>query len=203
MSLLGSWLHRYQKDVHKLWKEVIDNKYSTRDPNIFCTNVSGASQFFKGVMWAAKAAKIGFRWKVGSGRKIKFWEDTCLGSSSLAVQYWDLYFLVNEKICTIVDVWDGNELKCTFRRCFDRRLLILWEEVSQLASTVYLSDEEDSLVWQFTSKGTYTSQSLYKVINFRGVKPMFVPAVWKLNTPLGCIFSFGCCPKAKCLQETT
>ena len=25
-------------------------------------------------MWAAMAIKMGFRWKVGSGRKVKFWE---------------------------------------------------------------------------------------------------------------------------------
>jgi hypothetical protein len=28
--------------------------------------------FWKSVMWAANAAKMGYQWKVGNGRKIKF-----------------------------------------------------------------------------------------------------------------------------------
>jgi hypothetical protein len=27
------------------------------------------------VIWAAKAAKMGFRWRVGNWMKIRFWED--------------------------------------------------------------------------------------------------------------------------------
>lgn len=46
-----------------------------------------------------------------------------------------------------------------------------------------MSDEPDSLVWQFSSNGIYSSQSLYKVINFRGVKPVYEPAIWKLHVP--------------------
>lgn len=33
------------------------------------------------------------------------------------------------------------------------------------------------------SKGVYSSSSLYHVINFRGVQPVFIPAVWKLCVP--------------------
>jgi hypothetical protein len=85
MCLLGSWIKRYQQDDGKLWKQLIDNKYNTNKPNIFCSSIDGSSQFFKGVMWAAKATKIGYRWKIGDGRKVKFWEDNWLGSSSLAI----------------------------------------------------------------------------------------------------------------------
>jgi hypothetical protein len=58
-------------------------------------------------MWAAKAAQMGLRWKVGDGKKIKFWEDNWLGSSSLAIQFWELYTIVNEKTGTIRELWDG------------------------------------------------------------------------------------------------
>ena len=52
-------------------------------------------------MWAAKAAKFGFRWKVGDEKKIKCWEDNWLGHSSLAIQFWNFYVIVNEKTSTI------------------------------------------------------------------------------------------------------
>jgi hypothetical protein len=51
-------------------------------------------------MWATKAAKMGFKWCVGNGRNIKFWEDNWLRTSSLAIQFWELYVIVNEKTMT-------------------------------------------------------------------------------------------------------
>jgi hypothetical protein len=70
-------------------------------------------------MWAASAAKLGFKCKIGYGRKVKFWKDNWLGHSSLAIQFWDVYVLVQEKSGTVADLWDGTDLKCTFRRGFD------------------------------------------------------------------------------------
>jgi len=81
--LLGSWLRRYQQDGGKQWKEIIDYKYDTRNPNIFYSREVEASPFFKQLMWAAQAAKFCFRWKIGNGRKFKFWEDI----STLVFQY--------------------------------------------------------------------------------------------------------------------
>jgi hypothetical protein len=46
-----------------------------------------------------------------------------------------------------------------------------------------LSNEEDEMVWMFSSNGIYSSQSLYKIINFRGIKPVHVPALWHLKIP--------------------
>jgi hypothetical protein len=106
-----------------------------------------------------------------------------LGSSSLAIQYWELYCIVIEKSGTIAELWDGVNLKCTFRRCVDLRLPNLWEEVVGIATSLELSSEEDELIWQFQSSGVYLSQSLYDVINFRGVTPVFLPAVWNLIVP--------------------
>lgn len=70
---------------------------------------------------------------------------------------------------------------CSFSRCVDARLLEMWDEVCQLASTIVFTDEEDSLVWKFNSFCIYSVQSLYKVINFRGIKPVLVSAVWHIK----------------------
>lgn len=59
----------------------------------------------------------------------------------------------------------------------------MWEEVIQLASTIVFTDDPDILIWQFSSSGIYSLQSLYKGINFRGVLPVHEPAVWKLFIP--------------------
>jgi hypothetical protein len=81
----------------------------------------------------------------------------------------------NNKI--VVDLWDGVNLKCTFMRCVDVRLFNLWEELVNLATTIEFSHEEDALVWQFQSSGVYSSQSLYSVINFKGLMLVYIPAV--------------------------
>jgi hypothetical protein len=90
---------------------------------------------------------------------------------------------VNEKGKSISDLWDGVDLKCTFRRTVSEDLYQAWLEVVELASTVTLTNEEDEMIWQFTSSGVYSSQSLYKIINFRGIKTAHVSAVWSLKIP--------------------
>jgi hypothetical protein len=123
---------------------------------------------------------MGYMWKAGKGNKIRFWEDLWIGSTSLTIQYWELYCIVNEQNRSIAELWDGANLKCTFHRCVDRRLFLMWEELVSLVSTIEFDGEEDALVWQFQSSGIYSSQSLYAIINFRGIKHVYLPVVWKI-----------------------
>lgn len=62
-------------------------------------------------MWASKAAHFGYSCRVGKGTKVKFWEDQWFDNSSLAIRYWELYNIVNEKKIVIAHVWDGYNLK--------------------------------------------------------------------------------------------
>jgi hypothetical protein len=72
------------------------------------TRTANSSSFFKGFMWVAQAARMGYKWKVGDGKKIRFWEDTWIGSSSLAIQFWPIYRIVNEHRKSIAELWDGS-----------------------------------------------------------------------------------------------
>ena len=134
-------------------------------------------------MWAAQAAKMGYRWKVGNGRKIRFWEDNWLGSSSLIIQFWPIYRIVNEKGKTLADLWDGVNLKCTFRRTMSDEMYQSWLDIVELVATVQFYEEEDEMIWNFNTSGVYSSQSLYRIINFRGIKTVHVSAVWSLKIP--------------------
>jgi hypothetical protein len=55
--------------------KIVDYKYETRRPNIFCCPEIGASPFWKWVLWAAQAAHMRVKWVVGNGEKVRFWED--------------------------------------------------------------------------------------------------------------------------------
>jgi hypothetical protein len=65
----------------------------------------------------------------------------------------------------------------------DRRLFNQWEEIVSLVSTVNLTDEDDEPVWQYHTFSLYSSQSLYRIINFRGVQHVSIPSVWKIKIP--------------------
>ena len=104
-------------------------------------------------------------------------------TSPLATQFWSVYTVCNEQTKTIKEVWDGETLKLTSRRNFDSKLMELWYQLVEVAGSIALCEDTDSLIWQLESKGVYSSSSLYHVINFRGVQPVFIPAVWKLYVP--------------------
>jgi hypothetical protein len=134
-------------------------------------------------MWAAQAARLGVKWHVGDGRRVRFWEDQWFGSCSLAIQYWDLYSIINEQGCTIREAWDGTNLKFTFRRTVNKGVMLLWQELLQIASEICFSEEPDQMIWQFSSTGRYSVQTLYAVVNDRGVRQIFTPVVWKIKVP--------------------
>jgi hypothetical protein len=48
---------------------------------------------------------------------------------------------------------------------------------------MHFVDEEDSIVWQYSSSGKYYVQTLYAIINNRGVRQVFIPVVWKVYVP--------------------
>jgi hypothetical protein len=101
--------------------------------------------------------------KVGDGTKIRFWGDLWLGSSSLAIQFWEIYCIVNEQNRNIADLLDGVNLKCIFRRCVDVRLYNMWEGVISIAESLNLTAEEDELIWMYNSSRIYSSQSPFIV----------------------------------------
>jgi hypothetical protein len=56
----------------------MDSKYQPRAPNLFCSESREASPFWKGIMWATQAAKMGYRWHVVMAPKLDFGRITSL-----------------------------------------------------------------------------------------------------------------------------
>jgi hypothetical protein len=72
-------------------------------------------------------------------------------------------------VCLVRDSWDGNNLKFIFKRIVDSRTMALWLEVVQIASDLHFSEKEYAIIWQFATSGKYSVQTLYAVINDRGL----------------------------------
>jgi hypothetical protein len=52
--------------------------------------------------------------------------DTCFGNSPLAVRFWDLYFISNQQTQTFEELWDGQQIRGTFRRTFTDEMMVHW-----------------------------------------------------------------------------
>jgi hypothetical protein len=106
-----------------------------------------------------------------------------IGNTSLAIAYWPLYIINEQQGKTMHDVWDSETLMLTFRRNVSPSIMNLWWELWTLIESTSLSEEEDHILWTLTSTGKYSVQSLYAVVNHRGVVPQFVSSVWKIVIP--------------------
>jgi hypothetical protein len=71
----------------------------------------------------------------------------------------------------------------TFRRTFTERLMQFWREMLAVMEETNLSDEADALIWCCTKSGVFSTQSSYSVISYRGVTPLYIPAVWNICVP--------------------
>jgi hypothetical protein len=156
LALVSSWIFRYHLNTISIWIKIVDYKYKTKKPNIFCCPDVGSSSFWKGVMWAMQDAHMGIRWLVGNGERIRFWEDQWFGNTSLAIIFWPLYVINEQHGKSIKEVWDGEELKLSFRRNVSESLMSLWEELRAIGENVALTDEEDQIIWSFNSNGRYS-----------------------------------------------
>jgi hypothetical protein len=59
----------------------------------------------------------------------------------------------------------------------------MWEDLCSVVEQVELNEDSDSLVWCYEKTGVYSTQSYYAMISFRGVTPVFLPAIWNIVVP--------------------
>ena len=59
----------------------------------------------------------------------------------------------------------------------------MWFEILVLVESIQLTSEWDAVIWAFESRGQYSVPSLYAAVNFRGIQPVYTPAVWKSHMP--------------------
>jgi hypothetical protein len=182
LCLLGAWVKRYIGDEGRLWRSIMDRKYCSQG-NIFYADRNNVSPFWKGVLMVAQAIKFGYRWLPGDGKRVKFWDDTWFGTAPLVVQFWELYCICNEKTKSLAEVWVNRELRLTFRRTYSSEIMLVWRVLVEVVKQVNLNDEIDALYWCYEKSGTFSSHSCYAIINFRGVTPMYIPAIWNIRVP--------------------
>jgi hypothetical protein len=56
-------------------------------------------------------------------------------------------------------------------------MMVHWHEILVIASTIIFIYEDGQPIWQYDTKGIYSSSSTYNIINFIGVHPIYLPGV--------------------------
>jgi hypothetical protein len=120
---------------------------------------------------------------MGKGDKIRFWENQWFETCSLAIQYLGIYSIINEQGAIIRKSCDGVNLKFTFRRIVDSETMNPWYELLQIAQSIQFFEYEEAIILQYNSTGRYSVQSLYAIVNNRGVQQIFTPFMWKIHVP--------------------
>jgi hypothetical protein len=72
---------------------------------------------------------------------LKFWEDIWLRTAPLAIQFWDLYYICNQKTKTLAEVWVDRELRLSFRRTFSLNMVQMWEDLSDVVDHAELNGD--------------------------------------------------------------
>ena len=55
---------------------------------------------------------------------------------------------------TVSEVWDGSNIKLTFRRIFTPIMMEEWYCLEQIIKETVLKIDDDAMVWQYESKGS-------------------------------------------------
>jgi hypothetical protein len=63
-----------------------------------------------------------------------------------------LYVINEQQGKTLSDVWDGVNLKMTFRRTVSEKLMNLWWELVSVMDDLSFSEEEDHILWAVNMK---------------------------------------------------
>lgn len=132
-TLLLKWWWKWFSERENLWWNVIQQKYQLVSHRGLdqCGDLTSLSYIWRDIssphnlqQWLDLFNERGFRWIVGKGDSILFWEDNWIGDQSLANRFLRLYSISRWKFCKVSIVsekWlDNQSLKWT-------RNLRMWE----------------------------------------------------------------------------
>jgi hypothetical protein len=146
ICLVGSWIRRYIHGEGSLWKRIVDAKYNTTYPNTFCCQDINPSVFWKGSMWASRAVKFGYKWKIGNGRTIRFWKNVWVAGQSLEERFPSLFGISTQQEAMLSEVgwWENGVWSWGL---LWRRNFFVWEEnlllqLRQVLAQVTLSEAD-------------------------------------------------------------
>ena len=193
-ALLFKWFWRFPLEQDEIWSKVIKSKYGLHN-NRWDAGLARRSSYrspwkFISSLHEDFQQLVGFR--VGDGRRIRFWEDVWWGGETLSNQFGDLYRLSLAHNRTIAEMvvlsnnssphgWDLQ----FFRNLHDREIGHLTNLTLILDQVHLIEGVADTRIWQPDNSGGFSSRSAFWVLrrddeiqDFRYYK-----IIWKSTIP--------------------
>uniref|UniRef100_A0A8I6WC46 Reverse transcriptase zinc-binding domain-containing protein n=1 Tax=Hordeum vulgare subsp. vulgare TaxID=112509 RepID=A0A8I6WC46_HORVV len=166
-----------------MWIQILRNKYLTSKTLAQATIRHNDSPFWKGLM----RIKINFfkraKFILGDGTSTRFWEDTWLGDSPLALQYPMLYNITQRKQDYVSTVLQSIPINMHFRRALVGARWEAWTHLVRRLMQVQLSDQSDSVRWTLTVNGVFSVKSMYTDLVNSGPLARSLH-IWDIKVPL-------------------
>jgi hypothetical protein len=129
-----------------------------------------------------------FRFDLGDGSKISFWEDVWCGENSLKDTFPGLFNIASLRGASIADnveCYNGSvQWNIVFTRLIhDWEVEVLTFFYSRLYSYKFRGVGEDKLWWVPSSKGSFEVSSFYRVLSFHGSVPFPWKGIWRTKAP--------------------
>ena len=150
---MSKWLYRLETEPEGMWAQILRNKYLQTKTLTQVTMRPTDSPFWKGLMRVKDLFFWRVKFLVGNGMSTRFWEDTWLGETPLAVQYPTLYNIVQRKEDYVGTVLHTIPLNIQFTRALVGERWSAWMHLVRKLIDVQLSDQPDSTQWKLAKKG--------------------------------------------------
>jgi hypothetical protein len=192
ISLLGKWLWRFPIERDSLWHMVIRSKYGFQ-PNGWDTNqpqLISSRNPWKDISAQMNMFAPCFQLTVGSGRKVRFWEDVWLQDQPFSLTFPRIYRLSRFCNSIIESLAIPNTVPVSWNFGFRRSLND--EEVGELSVLLVLLESVkldvarvDTRRWKLETSGFFSSKSFYRFLIENNSDPVFLPAnlIWKSKVP--------------------
>jgi hypothetical protein len=181
--MLAKWLMKIEGGDDTLCCKLLRNKY-LGDNGIASYKRNNGSQFWKGLMAVRKDISRGVVYKIGNGKKARFWQDVWIGTCALRVAFPGIYEICNQQDWTVAKVMRNENLNLTFRRNFGAIQTLEWSELRTLIDGMFLTQAPDKVKWIFEKCGEFSTASLYRELTFTGIINKWMMNIWRAKLPL-------------------
>ncbi|XP_039050056.1 uncharacterized protein LOC120191133 [Hibiscus syriacus] len=201
-ALLAKWGWRYATERNALWRSIICHKYGSGELPwmVNLGNIKDASITWKGIISNLQSEETekwmcgnSFRWQVGDGKIVLFWEDVWYGDKALRSRYPRLYRLVSRKFISVdemfsADEWLSQDLPALFnRQLLDRERVIVHRIKGEVDRIKIISYVPDRILWVHENDGIFKVKKLSELLmcngNFEDADLFCYDKIWRLKIP--------------------
>jgi len=169
ICLMAKWIDKLERGDNSLCCSILRNKYLGQK-SIFQIKRRQGSQFWRSLLdirdWYQRGRKVTIR----GGHQTRFWLDCWLGDCPLNVMFNNLFQIATKPDIEVFEVFENGQWQIQFRRQLNGILRDEWIQLQTMLSEVTLTEERDVVVWALEKSGKYSTNSLYRLMTFGGIR---------------------------------